>query len=60
MVTDKVTGEPKDYAFVEYFTIEEATIALNQIKRNPVKVRGNPVFATFSKIKRQEVKKLIN
>ena len=57
MVCDKITGEPKDYAFVEYFTIDEATMALNQIKRNPVKLRGNPIFVTFSKIRRPEVSK---
>ncbi len=54
MICEKLTGEPKDFAFVEYFSIEESTMALNQIKRNPVKIRGNPVFVTFSKIRRPE------
>ncbi len=62
MISERITGEPKDFAFVEYFTIEEATIALNQIKRIPVKIRGNPLFVTFSKIKRpdEKVKLILN
>jgi hypothetical protein len=62
LICEKVSGEPKDFAFVEYYTIEESTMALNQIKKNPLKIRGNPVFVTFSKIKRPEdfkVKSLI-
>lgn len=54
MIADKVTGEPKEYAFVEYFSIDEATVALNQFKRNPLKMRGNPIYATFSKIRKAE------
>ena len=54
MISDKISGEPKDFAFIEYFTIEEATMALNQIKRNPIKIRNNITYVTFSKIRRPE------
>lgn len=63
MICEKITGEPKDFAFIEYYTIEESSMALAQIKRNPVKIRGNHVFVTFSKIRRPEdfkVKNLIS
>lgn len=54
LIRDKITGEQKDFAFVEYFSIDEATFALDQIKKIPVKIRNNPIFATFSKIRRFE------
>jgi len=54
MISDKISGEPKDFAFIEYFTVEEATMALNQIKRNPIKIRNNITYVTFSKIRRPE------
>jgi RNA-binding protein 5/10 len=54
MISDKISGEPKDFAFVEYFTIEEATRAMNQIKRNPIKIKNNQIYVTFSKIRRPE------
>jgi hypothetical protein len=54
VISDKISGEPKDFAFIEYFTIEEATMALNQIKRNPIKIRNNITYVTFSKIRRPE------
>jgi RNA recognition motif-containing protein len=54
LISDKITGEIRDYAFVDYFSIEEATNAINNIKRNPIKLRNNPIFVTFSKIKRTD------
>lgn len=60
MISDKISCEPKDFAFVEYYTIDEATIALNQIKRNPIKIRNNQIYVTFSKIRRPEDLKVIN
>ena len=54
MIKDKLTGEVKDFAFVEFFSIEEAQFVVNQIKKSPVKIRDNPVYVTFSKIRRSE------
>jgi len=52
MMCDKVSGEPKDFVFIEFYSTEEATMALNQIKRNPLKIRNNQIYVTFSKIRK--------
>ncbi len=54
MIRDKLTGDVKDFAFVEFFTIDEAQHVINQIKKLPVKIRDVPVYVTFSKIRRSE------
>lgn len=54
MIRDKISTELKDFAFVEYFTLEEATYAMNQIKKAPIKVKNQPIYCTFSKIRRPE------
>jgi RNA recognition motif-containing protein len=54
MIKDKLTGEIKDFAFVEFFTLDEAQYAIAQIKKNPVKIRDNHVYVTYSKIRRSE------
>lgn len=54
MIRDRISGELKDFAFVEYFTIEEAAFAVDSIKRCPLKLRNNPIYVTFSKIRRPE------
>jgi hypothetical protein len=47
MIRDKISGELKDFAFVEYFTLDEAQHAMNLIK-----IRNNPIYVTYSKIRR--------
>jgi len=54
MIRDKITSELKDFAFVEYFTVEEASYAMNQIKKNPIKLKNQIIYCTFSKIRRPE------
>lgn len=54
MIRDKISAELKDFAFVEYFTVEEATYAMNQIKKNPIKIKNQVIYCTFSKIRRPE------
>ena len=55
MVKDHLSNnEFRDYAFVEYFSIEDATKALEQMKRTPMIIRGEALYAAFSKIKREE------
>ena len=54
MIKDKISGEVKDFAFVEYFTLDESQYAMAQIKQNPVKIRDNPIYVTYSKIRRSE------
>ncbi len=59
MIRDKISAELKDFAFVEYFTVEEATYAMNQIKKNPIKIKNQIIYCTFSKIRRPEDFKVI-
>ena len=59
MIRDKLSAELKDFAFVEYFTVEEATYAINQIKKNPIKIKNQIIYCTFSKIRRPEDSKVI-
>lgn len=54
MAKDKLTNQLRDYAFIEYFSIEEASKALDEIKRNPLKIRGCQLYVTYSKIKRED------
>lgn len=44
----------KDFAFVEFFTIEEAQQILDRAKTEKIRVNGVPVFVAFSKFKRPE------
>ncbi len=60
MISEKITGEPKEFAFIEFFSVDEATCALNSMKRNPVKIKGIPLFVTFSKIRKPEDFKDLN
>jgi len=60
MIRDKITAEVKDFAFVEYFTVEEAAFAINQIKKNPIKIKNQIIYCTFSKIRRPEDYKVKN
>ena len=54
MIRDKISLELKDFAFVEFYSVEEATFAVNQIKKNPIKIKNQPIYCTFSKIRRPE------
>lgn len=44
----------KDFAFVEFFSLEDANMVLDIAKREKIKIRGVPVFVSFSKFKRPE------
>jgi RNA recognition motif-containing protein len=54
MIRDRITGELKDFAFIEFFTLDEANYVMAEIKRNPLKINNQPVNITYSKIKRFE------
>lgn len=54
LIRDRITGEIKDFAFVEYFSIDEAMFALDRIRQDPIRIKNNPLFVTFSKLKRNE------
>jgi len=58
MVKDRISlkDEYRDYAFVEYFTIEDSTKALDEMKNNPLFIRGFQIFGAYSKIKKEDDK----
>jgi RNA recognition motif-containing protein len=58
MVKDRISlkDEYRDYAFVEYFTIEDSTKALDEMKINPLFIRGFQIFGAYSKIKKDDDK----
>lgn len=44
----------KDFAFVEFFSVEDASLALEQAKHDRLKIRNSNVYVSFSKFKRHE------
>jgi RNA-binding protein 5/10 len=54
MIRDRISGEIKDFAFIEFFTLDEANYVLAEMKRNPLSIKGKPVNITYSKIRRFE------
>jgi RNA-binding protein 5/10 len=54
MIRDRMTGELKDFAFIEFFTLDEANYVLAEIKRNPLRINDESVNITYSKIRRFE------
>lgn len=60
MVRDHATENLyRDYAFVEYFSLEEASNALEQLRITPLFIRGDQIFASYSKIKRDDHEPMI-
>jgi len=60
MIKEKCSGELKDFAFVEFFSLEEAQHVMLQLKKNPVKIKNTPLYVTYSKIRRSEELRVIN
>lgn len=55
MVRDHLSENSyRDYAFIEYFSIKESTNALEQMKEKPLYIRGDIIYAAYSKIKRED------
>ena len=59
MIRDRISCELKDFAFIEYFTLDEANYALGEIRKNGLKIRNQTVNVTYSKIRRMEDLKVI-
>lgn len=58
MIRDKISLEPKYFAFVEFYSTEDATRVVEEARRDPIRLRTGPIFITFSKIKRSEEAKV--
>ena len=52
MIKDKVTGEMRDFAFIEFFTQQDADYVMQATKQESFSVNGQTVHVTYSKIKR--------
>lgn len=54
MIRNKVTGANKDFAFVEFFSPEEAASALNKATAYDFRVAGERVTVMYSRSKQDE------
>ena len=54
LVKDKESGMNKDFAFVEFHTLEDSALVLERAKIEKVRVKGVSVFVSYSKYKRPE------
>lgn len=55
MIKDKFNGSWRDFAFVEFFTIEDANMVMSTVKKDPLKINGVQVFVTYSRLKKGDV-----
>lgn len=44
----------RDFAFIEFHSIEDSTMILERAKIDKIRIRGIPVFVSYSKFKRPE------
>jgi hypothetical protein len=54
MIKDKGGSDYKDFAFIEFFSVEDSTQVLEIAKQERVKIKGVPVFLSYSRFKRPE------
>lgn len=51
MIKDRFAKEYKDFAFIEFYSIEEAMEVIRIFSLNPLKLQGKDLVIDFSKIK---------
>ena len=54
MIKNKMTGQMKDFAFIEFFTPEEAAVALKNATSPEFRVRGEKVSVMYSRNKSED------
>jgi RNA recognition motif-containing protein len=54
MIRNKVTGGNKDFAFVEFFSPEEAAMALRKANAPDFRVMGQKVTVMYSRTKQDD------
>ena len=54
MLKDKESGEKREFAFVEYHSVEDSKKVVDFAKREGVVIKGERVFVSFSKFKKTE------
>ncbi len=52
--SEKPSHPYKDFAFVEFFSVQDATMVLEQAKYERMKIKGSTIFLSYSKFKRNE------
>lgn len=55
MIRDKNTGNLRDFAFIEFFTLKDAGFVMTSTKREPLILKGQTVHVTYSKVKKGEM-----
>jgi len=55
MIRDKTTGELRDFAFIEFFTLKDAGYVMACTKREPLILKGKIAHVTYSKVKKGEM-----
>ncbi len=55
MIKDKSTGEFRDFAFIEFFTLTDSAYVVESTKNDPLSINGQPVTVSYSKLKRNEL-----
>ena len=54
LIKDKSGDQYRDFAFVEFYSVEDATFVLERAKQERIKVKGVPVFLSYSRFKKTE------
>lgn len=55
LIKDKSNGDQyKDFGFIEFFTVEDAAYVLEKAKQDRIKIKGIPVFLSYSRYKKTE------
>jgi hypothetical protein len=55
MIKDKNSGELRDFAFIEFFTLEDANYVMKMVKKSQIKINNYPVYVTYSRIKKGDL-----
>lgn len=58
MIKDKHSDDYKDFAFIEYSSIEDATEAMKLFAINPTQLYDSDLFIDFSKLRKIDEIKL--
>lgn len=51
MIKNKMTGQLKDFAFIEFFTPEDAALALKHTTNSDFRIKGEKVSVMYSRNK---------
>ena len=54
LVPNKVTGGTKDFAFVEFYTMEDTENVLKRVTSGDFRIRGEPISIQYSKSSRNQ------